>query len=127
MRTVTGLFDDYADASSAVSELEALGVPSSDISIVSNNADRRHEESNAAEGAGTGAGIGAVVGGGVGAGSVATGAAAGVVAVGRVSAGGVVSGALTDAGAGWAGVVAGLRANHRPPPSASTATTPAPM
>ena len=62
MRTVTGLFDDYADASSAVSELEALGVPSSDISIVSNNSDRRHEESNAAEGAGTGAGIGAVVG-----------------------------------------------------------------
>ncbi|WP_049735289.1 general stress protein [Rhizobium ecuadorense] len=64
MRTVTGLFDDYTDASSAVSELEAAGIPSNDISIVSNNADNRHgEHSNAGEGAGVGAGIGAVVGG----------------------------------------------------------------
>lgn len=116
MRTVTGLFDDYADASSAVSELEAQGVPSSDISIVSNNGDRLHEESNAAEGAGTGAGIGAVVGGagglltglglmaipGVGpvvaAGwlaATAAGAAAGAVAGG--AAGGII-GALTSSG-----------------------------
>lgn len=36
MKTVTGLFDDYTDASSAVSELEAVGVPSTDISIISN-------------------------------------------------------------------------------------------
>ncbi|PDT15436.1 hypothetical protein CO670_17885 [Rhizobium sp. J15] len=64
MRTVTGLFDDYADASSAVSALEAAGIPYDDISIVSNNADNRHDEhSNAGEGAGVGAGIGAVVGG----------------------------------------------------------------
>lgn len=64
MKTITGLFDDYADAQSAVGELESAGVPSSDISIVSSNADRQHgEDSNAAEGAGTGAGIGAVVGG----------------------------------------------------------------
>ncbi|EJZ18459.1 hypothetical protein NE852_31695 (plasmid) [Rhizobium sp. Pop5] len=64
MRTVTGLFDDYTDASSAVSALEAAGIPSNDISIVSNNADNRHgEDSNAGEGAGVGAGIGAVVGG----------------------------------------------------------------
>jgi hypothetical protein len=38
MKTVTGLFDDYTDASAAVSALEARGIPSSDISIVSNNA-----------------------------------------------------------------------------------------
>ena len=64
MKTVTGLFDDYTDASSAVSALESAGVPSDDISIVSNNADNRHgDHSNAGEGAGTGAGIGAVVGG----------------------------------------------------------------
>ncbi|MGQ8633916.1 general stress protein, partial [Agrobacterium sp. DKPNP3] len=65
MRTVTGLFDDYDDASAAVSELERAGVPSSDISIVGSNADRRHgeDETKAAEGAGTGAGIGALVGG----------------------------------------------------------------
>jgi len=116
MRTVTGLFDDYADASAAVSELETAGMRSNDISIVSNNADRRHGDSNAAEGAGTGAGIGAVVGGagglltglglmaipGVGpvvaAGwlaATAAGAAAGAVAGG--AAGGII-GALTDSG-----------------------------
>jgi hypothetical protein len=64
MRTVTGLFDEYTDASAAVSALESAGVPSDDISIVSNNADNRHgDHSDAGEGAGTGAGVGAVVGG----------------------------------------------------------------
>lgn len=64
MKTVTGLFDDYSDARAAVSALEARGIPSDDISIVSNNADDRYtKDSNAAEGAGTGAGIGAAVGG----------------------------------------------------------------
>lgn len=116
MRTVTGLFDDYSDASAAVSALESAGVRSDDISIVSNNADKRHGESNAAEGAGTGAGIGAVIGGagglltglglmaipGVGpvvaAGwlaATAAGAAAGAVAGG--AAGGII-GALTSSG-----------------------------
>ncbi len=116
MRTVTGLFDDYSDASAAVSALESAGVRSADISIVSNNADKRHGESNAAEGAGTGAGIGAVIGGagglltglglmaipGVGpvvaAGwlaATAAGAAAGAVAGG--AAGGII-GALTSSG-----------------------------
>ncbi len=116
MRTVTGLFDDYSDASAAVSTLESAGVRSNDISIVSNNADKRHGETNAAEGAGTGAGIGAVIGGagglltglglmaipGVGpvvaAGwlaATAAGAAAGAVAGG--AAGGII-GALTSSG-----------------------------
>ncbi len=64
MKTVTGLFDDYSNARAAVSALESAGVPSRDISIVSNNADNRHSDtSNAAESAGTGAGIGAAVGG----------------------------------------------------------------
>lgn len=64
MRTITGLFDTYGDAEAAVSNLEAAGIPASDISIVSSNADGSYrEDSNAAEGAGTGAGLGAVVGG----------------------------------------------------------------
>ncbi|MCS4245016.1 hypothetical protein M2418_004558 [Rhizobium sp. BIGb0125] len=64
MKTVTGLFDNYSDASAAVGALESAGVKSSDISIVSHNADDRHaDNSNAAEGAGTGAGIGAAIGG----------------------------------------------------------------
>jgi hypothetical protein len=118
MRTVTGLFDDYTDASSAVSALEVAGVPSSDISIVSNNADDRHSinHSGATTGAESGAGLGAVVGGagglltglgimaipGVGpvvaAGwlaATAAGAAVGAVAGG--AAGGLI-GALTDSG-----------------------------
>lgn len=118
MRTVTGLFDDYADARNAVTDLEAAGVPSDVISIVANNiADRdATDSSDAAEGAGTGAGLGAVGGGVVGlltglglmavpgvgpvvaAGwlaSTAAGAAAGAVAGG--AAGGLI-GALTDSG-----------------------------
>jgi hypothetical protein len=116
MKTITGLFDDYTDASAAVSALESSGVPSKDISIVSNNADNRHGDSNAGEGAGTGAGIGAVVGGagglltglglmaipGVGpvvaAGwlaATAVGAVAGAVAGG--TAGGII-GAMTSSG-----------------------------
>lgn len=120
MKTVTGLFDSYSDASAAVSALEARGIPSDDISIVSNNADNHHrrddDDNGAAEGASAGAGIGAVVGGagglltglglmaipGVGpvvaAGwlaATATGAVVGAVAGG--AAGGLI-GALMDSG-----------------------------
>ena len=119
MKTVSGLFDDYSDAQAAVSALEDRGVPSDDISIVSNNVGDWYgtaDESNAAEGAGTGAGVGAAVGGigglltglgvmaipGVGpvvaAGwlaATAAGAAAGAVAGG--AAGGII-GAMTDSG-----------------------------
>jgi hypothetical protein len=103
MRTVTGLFDDYTDASTAVSALESAGIPSDDISIVSNNADNRHgEHSNAGEGAGTGAGIGAVVGG---AGGLLTGLGLmAIPGVGPVVAAGWL--AATAAGAA-AGAVAG--------------------
>lgn len=118
MKTITGLFDTYNEAEAAVSNLEAAGIPSNDISIVSNNGDgrRKDDESNAAEGAGTGAGIGAGIGGagglltglglmaipGVGpvvaAGwlvATAAGAAAGAIVGG--AAGGII-GALTDSG-----------------------------
>ncbi len=116
MRTVTGLFDDYADARSAVNELESAGVPSDNISIISNNGRDQDNTSGAAEGAATGAGIGAAVGGtggllaglgllaipGVGpvvaAGwlvATAAGAAAGALAGG--AAGGLI-GALTSSG-----------------------------
>jgi hypothetical protein len=117
MKTVTGLFNDDADAKSAVNALESSGIPSDQISFVLYNADGRYEShSGAAEGAETGAGLGAVVGGagglltglgimaipGVGpvvaAGwlaATAVGAVAGAVAGG--TAGGLI-GALTDAG-----------------------------
>jgi hypothetical protein len=119
MKTATGLFDNHSDAEAAVSNLEAAGIPSGDISIVSNNSDGRYkDETNAAAGAGAGAGagIGAVVGGagglltglgllaipGVGpvvaAGwlaALAAGAATGAVVGGAT--GGLI-GALTDSG-----------------------------
>lgn len=117
-KTVTGLFDHYSDATSAVDQLKAAGISDGDISIVSNNSDGGHKASDndAAEDAGTGAGIGAAVGGvgglltglgimaipGVGpvvaAGwlaATAAGAVAGAVVGG--AAGGLI-GALTDSG-----------------------------
>ncbi len=118
-KTVTGLYDTYDAAKSAVNALEARGIPHSDISIVANNSEGWYSDdrgSNAAEDAGKGAGIGAAIGGvgglltglglmaipGVGpvvaAGwlaATAAGAVAGAVAGG--AAGGVV-GALTGAG-----------------------------
>ena len=69
MQTVTGLFDDYTDAQAAVRELETMGVPHGDISIVASNAKGDHDHvgaaraSEAGEDAGKGAGIGATVGG----------------------------------------------------------------
>lgn len=112
MRIVAGLFDDYTDASAAVSDLEAAGVPSNNISIVSSNADNRHDESNAAEGAGTGAGIGAVVGGAggllTGLGLMAIPGVGPVVAAGwlAATAAGAAAGAVAGGAAG--GIIGGL-------------------
>lgn len=76
---VTRLFDSYEHASQAVGELEASGIPHSDISIVANNqggaipasggdyaTDDTVAETDAGTGAGTGATIGTVLGGGAG-------------------------------------------------------------
>src|SRR6202030_486356 len=84
--TISRLYDSYAQATEAVSNLEKAGIPHSDISIVSNNSDNWYSENTArrttggpvtvdrdrdgvddrAEGAGTGAGIGGTAGGSVG-------------------------------------------------------------
>ena len=42
MKTVVGLFDDMAQAKNAATELEAAGIPHSDISIVANNEGGRY-------------------------------------------------------------------------------------
>jgi hypothetical protein len=104
MKTVTGLFDTYSDAEAAVSNLEAAGIPSDDISIVSNNSDGRYkDDTDAAEGAGTGAGIGAVLGG---AGGLLTGLGLlAIPGVGPVVAAGWL--AATAAGAATGAVVGG--------------------
>jgi hypothetical protein len=110
MKTVTGLFDNYDDAAEAVGELEATGIPHSDISIVANNSDDWYDgsRSEAAEDAGAGAGIGAVVGG---AGGLLTGL--GIMAipgVGPVVAAGWLAATATGivAGAVAGGAVGGL-------------------
>jgi hypothetical protein len=105
MQTITGLFDNYADARSAVSALEDEGVPSSDISIVGRRGDT---DTDAAEGAAKGAGLGAVVGG---AGGLLTGL--GIMAipgVGPVVAAGWLAATLAGAAAGAAvgGAAGGL-------------------
>ena len=43
MKTVSRLFDDYAMARQAVADLSAAGIPDSQVSIVSNNVDNRHD------------------------------------------------------------------------------------
>ena len=120
--TVSRLYDSYTDGQRAVTDLEAAGVPHSDISIVSNNSDNWYNGKKVdrdgngvddrAEGAGTGAGVGAGLGGAAGllAGLgllaipglgpvVAAGwlAATAVGAVAGAATGGVI-GALTQAG-----------------------------
>ncbi len=76
--TLSRLYDDPTAAHRAVMDLEAAGIPSSDISIVASNADNWYRGDkkttrkvdrdldnvdDRAEGAGAGAGIGAVLGG----------------------------------------------------------------
>jgi hypothetical protein len=69
-RTIARLFDEYADATHAVRELEYFGIPRDDISLVANNAEQRMVKegggNEAVPGAEIGAGVGAVAGGGAG-------------------------------------------------------------
>ncbi|MGA9866476.1 MAG: general stress protein [Acetobacteraceae bacterium] len=118
MRTVTRLYDHRADAVQVVNDLEAAGIPHSDISIVGSNRDDRNgaDAADTGSGAGTGATAGGIIGGGVGllagigllaipgVGPVvaagwlaATLAGAGVGAVAGAATGGIV-GSLTNAG-----------------------------
>ncbi|MDA9519751.1 membrane protein [Bradyrhizobium sp. CCBAU 11434] len=75
--TISRLYDNYSDAQRAVTNLEAAGLPHSDLSIVANNSDNwystdkkvdrdRDGVDDRAEGAATGAGLGAGLGGAAG-------------------------------------------------------------
>jgi hypothetical protein len=73
MTTVSGLFDNYDDALTAMNKLQALGIDRASISIVANSTDeefarREHAPgttaaNEVADDAAAGAGLGAVVGG----------------------------------------------------------------
>ena len=110
-RTISGLYDIYDDATKTVREIEAIGIPHGDISVVANNVDNRYgptEQSNAGPDAATGAAVGSVVGGSVGLltglGLLAIPGVGPVVAAGWLVATAV--GAVAGAGAG--GVTGGV-------------------
>ena len=109
MRTFTHLYDNYSDAKQTVEALESAGIPHSDISIVSNNADSSHTTTGGVAGddtldetrAGTGASTGTLLGGGVG---LLTGLGLlAIPGVGPVVAAGWLVATLTGAGLGAAG------------------------
>jgi hypothetical protein len=118
-QTITRLFDNYADAKSAVADLESIGVPHHDLSIVANNVDGAHGDHDGVNDHGDvtrGTSTGAVLGGAggllaglgllaipglgpiVAAGWLAaTAAGAGIGALGGAATGSIV-GALKNAG-----------------------------
>jgi hypothetical protein len=114
-KAMAGLYDNYAEATQSVRDIEALGIPPEDVSIVASNIDDQYvatEKSNAGPDAATGAGVGAVVGGSVGAlaglGMLAIPGVGPVVAAGWLvaTAVGVVAGA--GAGGATGGIVGSL-------------------
>jgi hypothetical protein len=121
---ITRLFDNFSDAEHAVIELERVGVPHGDISIVSHKSDKQHahahvrepHDNTAGQAAGKDAGAGAAIGGVVGA---AGGALAGlgllaipglgpVIAAGWLASaavGALVGGAIVGAAGGLVGAL----------------------
>lgn len=104
MRTLAAMFESYDAAATAVTKLEATGVPHSDISLVSNKgngeSETRATADHAVSGAGTGATIGTLVGGG--AGLLAGLGLMAIPGVGPVVAAGWLVATLTGAGVGAA-------------------------
>lgn len=117
-RALTALFDDYEAAARAVDQLEASGIPHSDISIISNRTepgasalppiDKAAEPDEAIDSAGTGATVGTVLGGG--AGLLAGLGLLAIPGLGPVVAAGWLVAAVTGAGVGAAagGLIGGL-------------------
>jgi hypothetical protein len=67
MTTVSRVYDSYAEASDAVTAVEASGIPASDVSLVANKyVSEKYADVHEVSAPGTGAGIGGVVGGGAG-------------------------------------------------------------
>lgn len=115
-QTIIRLYDNPADAVEVVQQLEAAGVPHSDISLVSNDAEGLHNnvrpmgtatgltlgdpDQGAATGAGTGASLGTALGGG--AGLLAGIGALAIPGIGPIVAAGWLVAVLTGAGVGAA-------------------------
>src|SRR6187401_2670261 len=101
MQTITKVFDTYASANGAVTDLESAGIPSSNISLVANKyVSDKYENVQEVSEAATGAGIGAVVGGT--AGLLAGLGLLAIPGLGPVVAAGWLASTLVGAGAGAA-------------------------
>jgi len=106
MRTIVGVFGSLAQAERTGRDLESLGIPNVDVSIVAGNDANRHKEylekaKLASTGAGAAAASGASFGGGVG--LVASLVALTIPGVGPVIAGGAMTVLLAGLGIGAAG------------------------
>jgi hypothetical protein len=67
MKTVSRVYDTYAQARAAVAAVEAAGIPSSEVSLVANKyVSGQYEEVDDVNKTATGAGIGGAMGGGAG-------------------------------------------------------------
>jgi hypothetical protein len=120
-QTIVAVFDDFSQARDAVSALESGGILHSDISIVANDADKRHSTQmgsdvgdrsdagdDAKKGALAGGGIGAVAGLLAGIGMIAIPGIGPVVAAGTLVATLAGAGAGAAAGAGVGGLAGAL-------------------
>lgn len=120
-RTITKLYDNYSDAKSALTALEQLGVPHSDISIVASNADGAHGDHDGADlgdvndhgdvsrGVSTGAAIGGVGGLLAGLGLLAIPGLGPIVAAGWLVSTAVGAGIGAAGGAATGGIVGALK------------------
>jgi hypothetical protein len=115
-RTLTKLFDNYADASAGVAALEQLGVPHSDISILANNAHGAHgkdgdinDDGDVSRGVSTGAALGGVGGLLAGLGLLAIPGLGPIVAAGWLASTVVGAGIGAAGGAATGGIVGALK------------------
>ncbi|MDB5701370.1 MAG: hypothetical protein JWL66_1569 [Sphingomonadales bacterium] len=117
-RTITKLFDNYSDATAALTSLEQLGVPHSDISIVASNADGAHgdhdvtdvnDHGDVSRGVSTGAALGGVGGLLAGLGLLAIPGLGPIVAAGWLASTVVGAGIGAAGGAATGGIVGALK------------------
>ena len=116
-KTVTGLYDNYSDATAAVTALEGLGIPHDDVSLVASNAHGQHgahdgvnNDGDVTRGAGTGAALGGAGGLLAGLGLLAIPGLGPIVAAGWLAAT-AVGAAIGAAGGAATGSIVGTLKN----------------
>ncbi|WP_404479191.1 hypothetical protein [Novosphingobium sp. BL-52-GroH] len=116
-KTITRLFDSYSDAAAAVRELENIGVPNDDISIIANNVHGEHsndhegvnDHGDVTRGTSTGAVLGGAGGLLAGLGLLAIPGLGPIVAAGWLAATAVGAGIGAAGGAATGGIVGALK------------------